>query len=66
MAINDIIGSIGDDIEVGTRPLDAGLSNMGRINVSGTKDNIPGEGKIFFDIRFTAYHKGECRKITNF
>ena len=57
MAIEDIMASIGEDIEVGTKPLDAGLSNMGRINASGTEDNIPGEGKIFFDIRFTAYHK---------
>lgn len=57
MPIEDIMASIGEDIEIGTKPLDAGLSNMGRINVSSTEDNIPGEGKIFFDIRFTAYHK---------
>ncbi len=57
MTIEDIMSSIGKDIEIGTRPLDAGLSNMGRVNVSCTEDNIPGEGKIFFDIRFTAYHK---------
>ncbi len=57
MTIEDIMSSIGEDIEIGTRPLDAGLSNMGRVNVSSTEDNIPGEGKIFFDIRFTAYHK---------
>ena len=55
--IEDIMTSIGEDIEIGTRPLDAGLSNMGRVNISGTEDNIPGEGKIFFDIRFTAYHR---------
>ena len=57
MAVKDIMAGIADDIEIGTRPLDAGLSNMGRVKVSGTEDNIPGEGKIFFDIRFTAYHK---------
>ncbi len=57
MTIEEIMASIGQDIEIGTRPLDAGLSNMGRVNVSNTEDNIPGEGKIFFDIRFTAYHK---------
>ena len=56
MRIEDIMSSIGEDIEIGTKSLDAGLSNMGRINASGTEDNIPGEGKIFFDIRFTAYH----------
>ena len=57
MAIEDIIDSIGEDIEIGTRPLDAGLSNLGRVNAASTEDNIPGEGKIFFDIRFAAYHK---------
>ena len=57
MTIEDIMSSIGKDIEIGTRPLDAGLSNMGRVNASSTEDNIPGEGKIFFDIRFTAYHR---------
>ncbi len=57
MAVEDIMVSIGEDIEIGTRPLDAGLSNLGRVNATNTEDNIPGEGKIFFDIRFTAYHK---------
>ena len=57
MPIENIMDSIGDDIDVGTKSLDAGLSNIGRVNMSGTEDNIPGEGKIFFDIRFTAYQK---------
>ena len=57
MLIEDIMASIGEDIEIGTKPLDAGLSNMGRANASSTEDNIPREGKIFFDIRFAAYHK---------
>lgn len=57
MAVSDIMSSIGDDIDIGTKPLDAGLSNLGRINLSNTEDNVPGEGKIFFDIRFSAYHR---------
>lgn len=57
MTIEDIISGIGDDIEVASRPIDAGLSNTGRIRASNTEDNIPGEGKIFYDIRFSAYHK---------
>ena len=57
MALDDIMASIGNDIEVGTKPVDAGLSNTGRITESNTEDNIPGEGKIFYDIRFTAYHR---------
>ncbi len=58
MDIEDIIGCIGDDIEIGTRPVDAGLSNLGRVKGTLTEDNVPGEGMIFYDIRFTAY----CRK----
>ena len=57
MSIEDIINSIDDDIGIGTQPLDAGLSNIGRISGANTEDNIPGEGKVFFDIRFSAYHK---------
>ncbi len=57
MTVRDIMDSIGDAVDVGEKPLDAGLSNLGRVNASSTEDNIPGEGKIFFDIRFAAYHK---------
>ena len=63
MPIGDIMAGIGEDVEIGTRPLDAGLSNLGRVNASGTEDNVPGEGKIFFDIRFSAYHKGTEMKF---
>ncbi len=57
------MSSIGEDVEIGTRPLDAGLSNLGRVSTSNTEDTIPGEGKIFFDIRFSAYHKEEEMKF---
>ena len=63
MAIEDIIGCIGDDIEIGTRPVDAGLSNLGRVKEIITEDNVPGEGIIYYDIRFTAYHKETEMKI---
>ena len=62
MPVDDIISSIGDDIEVGTRPPDPGLSNLRRVNAAGTEDNVPGEGIIFYDIRFTAYIKEEKMK----
>lgn len=66
MSVGEIMAGIGEDIEIGTRPLDAGLSNMGRVNASGTEDNIPGEGKIFFDIRFSAYlKKTEMKMLIN-
>lgn len=61
--VEDIISNIGDDIEVGARPLDPGLSNLGRVNATGTEDNVPGEGTIFYDIRFTAYIKDKKMKI---
>lgn len=63
MEIEDILGCIGDDIEIGTRPVDAGLSNLGRVKGTMTEDNIPGEGIIFYDIRFTVYLKEKEMKI---
>ena len=63
MSIEEIMSCIGTDIEVGTRPVDAGLSNLGRAEMSNTEDSVPGEGKIFFDIRFSAYPKKEEMKI---
>lgn len=58
MEIDDIISCIGDEIEVGVRLLDPGLTNLGRVVETKTEDSVPGEGQIFYDIRFTAYHKG--------
>lgn len=66
MEIEDIIGCIGNDIEVGTRPVDAGLSNLGRVGETVTEDNVPGEGAIFYDIRFTAYiREAEIKILVN-
>ena len=55
LAIDEIMACIGDEIEIGTKPIDAGLSNLGRVHLAATEDNVPGEGVIFFDIRFSAY-----------
>lgn len=63
MEIPDIRGCIGDDIEIDTRPVDAGLSNLGRVQETLTEDNVPGEGIIYYDVRFTAYHKDMELKI---
>ena len=63
MPIDEIMGCIGDDIEIGTKPVDPGMTNLGRISGANTEDNVPGEGKIFFDIRFSAYHKQNEIKI---
>jgi predicted transposase/invertase (TIGR01784 family) len=63
MAIDEIMSCIGNDIEIGSKPLDAGLSNLGRIKDSNIEDNVPGEGIIFYDIRFTAYLRQSEMKI---
>lgn len=63
MEISDIIGSIGDDIEIGTRPIEAGLSNLGRVKETITEDGVPGEGIIYYDIRFSTYHREAEMKI---
>ncbi len=63
MEIPEIMGSIGDDIEIGMRPIEPGLSNLGQVKKSDTEDNVPGEGKIFYDIRFSAYHLKEKIKF---
>ena len=63
MDIEDILGCIGDDIEIGARPVAAGLSNLGRVKGTVTEDNIPGEGIIYYDIRFTAYFREKEMKI---
>ena len=66
MRIEDIMECIEGDIEVSERLLDPGLSNTSRISGSGTEDNVPGEGRIFYDIRFTAYHKkAEMKFLVN-
>lgn len=39
MNIEDILGCIGDNIEIGAKPADAGLSNPGR--VKGRSQQIP-------------------------
>ncbi len=55
MSISDITACIGEDIVVGNTPIDPGLTNLGRVQETRTEDNVPGEGTIFFDIRFSAY-----------
>jgi len=63
MDVNDITGCIGDDIEIGTRQVDVGLSNLGRVKGMVTEDSVPGKGTICYDIRFTVYHKEKGIKI---
>ncbi|MCM1376218.1 MAG: hypothetical protein NC245_14180 [Muribaculum sp.] len=55
MEVTDIISCIGDDIEVASVALAPGLSNLGRVKEDKEEDNVPGEGAIYYDIRFNAY-----------
>lgn len=55
MDIQDIISCISNDIGVSSIPLEPGLTNMGRVKGDNTEDSVPGEGSIFYDIRFGAY-----------
>ena len=57
MPVAEIMSCIGDDIEVAAVPVDPGLTNLGRVSESNSEDNVPGEGKIFYDIRFCAYNR---------
>lgn len=57
MPITEIMNSIGPEIEVASVSIDPGLTNLGRVTETNSEDNVPGEGKIFFDIRFCAYHR---------
>ena len=61
--LEEIMSAIGSDIEIGTRAVEPGQSNLGRIRQSNSEDGIPGEGKIFYDIRFSAYLKKEKIKF---
>ena len=54
MTIEDIMACIGEDIEVASAALDPGLSNLGRVREDKTEDSVPGEGAVFYDIRFSA------------
>ncbi len=63
MEIREIISCIGDDIDIGIRPVAPGLSNLGRVQGANTEDSILGEGTVYYDIRFTVYHKGMAIKF---
>lgn len=63
MPLNEIMANIGDNIEIGSKSLVPGLTNLGRVQLSSAEDNVPGEGKIYFDIRFSAYNRTDEMKF---
>ena len=63
MDVLDIRNCIGNDIDVDTKSVEPGLSNLGRIKGTLTEDSVPGEGTIYYDIRFTVYCRDTEMKI---
>ncbi len=60
--IDTIAENIGEPVVSSTR-LDPGLTNTEKVTKSSEEDDIPGEGRITFDIRFSAYAGSELIKI---
>jgi len=55
-----------EQIEVGTVSVEPVRSNFGKISGLGVEDSVPGEGKIFYDIKFPVYCKsGQIKVIIN-
>jgi hypothetical protein len=55
----EVISRICDDVEVATVPLSPGQINMGKVRGTLTEDGVPNEGRIIYDIRFTAKYGDE-------
>ena len=65
--ILEIINRI-EEVEILEVPVDAGLSyksknEFGKISGSNTEDNVPGEGVIYYDIRFNVTKGKKCIKV---
>ena len=60
--IDTIINNI-DDPQVSNIRTEPGLTNTEKIIRESEEDNVPGEGKVFFDIRFSVYCGEELIKI---
>ena len=63
MELEDIASGIDGKIEIGKAPLDPGQSVLGKITGDNTEDNVVGEGKIVYDIRFTVRSGKEDTKF---
>lgn len=64
LSIDEIIYLINPaQVEVSTRPVEPGLTNLGKVEETLTENIILGEGTIFFDIRFSIYYKEKSLKI---
>lgn len=63
MELHEIRKCICSDILVESQYLDAGLSNLEKVQGTATEDNVQNEGKILYDIRFTVRNKSTDIKI---
>ena len=63
MKISDIIPCIEGTPEVSTIGVDPGKSNAEKISGMSTEDKVPGEGAVYYDIRFYAYVPAKEERI---
>lgn len=63
MELSEITKCICSDVMVESQYLDAGLSNLEKVQGTATEDNVPNEGKILYDIRFSVRIKSTDIKI---
>lgn len=57
-----IINSM-DELAVSRIRMEPGHTNLNRVHKTSEEDQVIGEGKIFYDIRFSVYHGNELLKI---
>lgn len=63
MELHEIMTCICSDVVVESQYLDAGLSNLEKVQGTATEDNVQNEGKILYDIRFSVRIKSTDIKI---
>ena len=64
VSIEEIISSIDESqIEIGSTPIEPGLTNYGKVQVLAAEDTVLNEGTIYFDIRFPIRYGKEAIKI---
>lgn len=62
--IEEIISHIDESqIEIGSTPIDPGLTNYGKVQALVTEDIVLNEGTIYFDIRFPVRYGKDAIKI---
>ncbi|WP_418538998.1 hypothetical protein [Massilistercora timonensis] len=68
MSVDEIKSCISSDIEVSEIGVVPGWTNrreMEKIRGEAQEDAVPGEGEIYYDIRFSAYLKSREERIKN-